>query len=247
VPGPLLVPSFMAALGLAVVHMVAGRLRFIDVIPRSRFLSFAGGISVSYVFLRVLPDLGRSQARVGYEVERNLMIPQDPIYLVAMIGLITFYGLERLADASRRQHRRAEGEDTTGVGVLWLSIASYSMVNFAVGYLLVYRAGAGVLRLSLFFLAIALWFVVSDYGLRVQHRDRYRSIARWVLAAAVIVGWGAATAGPIPDSLMSVAMAFVAGGVVMNVLKEELPRERESTFWAFALGACAYAGLLMAI
>lgn len=244
--GPLPLPSLIAALGLAVVHMVAGRLRFIDVIPRSRFLSFAGGISVAYVFLRVLPDLGRSQARVGYQVERSLMIPQDPIYLVALIGLITFYGLERLADASRREQRRKEGEDLPGAGVLWLSIGSYSIVNFAVGYLLVQRAGAGIQRLSMFFVAIALWFVVSDYGLRVQHRDRYRRIARWVLAAAVIVGWGVATAAPLPDAWLSVAMAFVAGGVVMNVLKEELPRERESAFWAFALGAGAYAGLLMA-
>jgi hypothetical protein len=33
--------------------------------------------------------------------------------------------------------------------------------------------------------------------------------------------------------------------VVMNVLKEELPEERESSFWAFALGAAAYAGVLL--
>jgi hypothetical protein len=31
----------------------------------------------------------------------------------------------------------------------------------------------------------------------------------------------------------------------MNVLKEELPEERESRFWAFALGAAAYALVLL--
>jgi hypothetical protein len=31
----------------------------------------------------------------------------------------------------------------------------------------------------------------------------------------------------------------------MNVLKEELPEERESSFWAFALGAAAYAVVLL--
>lgn len=31
----------------------------------------------------------------------------------------------------------------------------------------------------------------------------------------------------------------------MNVLKEELPEERQSRFWAFALGAAAYAALLL--
>jgi hypothetical protein len=31
----------------------------------------------------------------------------------------------------------------------------------------------------------------------------------------------------------------------MNVLKEELPEERKSRFWAFALGAVLYAGILL--
>jgi hypothetical protein len=33
----------------------------------------------------------------------------------------------------------------------------------------------------------------------------------------------------------------------MNVLKEELPEERESRFWAFALGAALYTMLLLAM
>jgi hypothetical protein len=41
--------------------------------------------------------------------------------------------------------------------------------------------------------------------------------------------------------------AFLAGGVVLNVLKEELPEERESRFWAFALGAASYTALLLVL
>lgn len=239
--------ALVAALGLAIVHLLAGRLRFIDVIPRSRFLSFAGGMSVAYVFLRLLPDLARSQARVGYTVEQTLHIPRDPVYLVALIGVVTFYGLERLAETSRREQRIAHGQDCPSPIVFWLSIGSYGVVNFVVGYLLVYREGAGIGRLSLFFLAMALWFIVSDYALRSRHRDQYRMPGRWVLAAAIVAGWITATAAPVPDSVLSLALAFVAGGIVMNVLKEELPRERESAFWAFAVGAASYATLLMAI
>jgi hypothetical protein len=240
-------PALVAALALAFVHLVAGRLRFIDVIPRSRFLSFGGGISVSYVFLRILPELGLSQARIGYQVEQSLNIPRHPIYVTALLGLMTFYGLERLADASR-QHQRAErAEDATGQSVLWISIGSYSVVNFAVGYLLVQRGDPGMGRLAPFFLAMALWFLISDYGLRIQHRKAYHRTIRWVLSVTVLAGWAAATLAPIPDAWLSVALAFVAGGIIMNVLKEELPRERESAFWAFALGAAVYSALLMAI
>jgi hypothetical protein len=239
--------SLVAVIGLAVVHLLASKLRFIDVIPRSRFLSFAGGMSVAYVFLRILPDLGRSQVRVGYEVEEALSVPRDPLYLVALLGVIVFYGLERLADRSRQQRRAAEGEDCPSPSVFWLSIASYSIVNFAVGYLLVQREGGGVFRLSLFFVAMSLWFVVNDYGLRVQHRQHYRHLGRWILSGMIVVGWAVSLLAPLPDALLSLALAFVGGGVVLNVLKEELPRERESRFWAFALGAAMYSGLLLAI
>ena len=33
--------------------------------------------------------------------------------------------------------------------------------------------------------------------------------------------------------------------MVLNVLKEELPENRESRFWAFALGATLYSPLLL--
>jgi hypothetical protein len=33
----------------------------------------------------------------------------------------------------------------------------------------------------------------------------------------------------------------------LNVLKEELPEERQSRFWAFALGAAIYALLLLTL
>lgn len=45
---------------------------------------------------------------------------------------------------------------------------------------------------------------------------------------------------------LAALFAFLAGGVILNVLKEELPEERESRFSAFAGGALLYAALLLA-
>ncbi len=49
--------TLIAATVLVTVHLVAGRLRFLDVIPGSRRLSLAGGVSVTYFFVRLLPEL----------------------------------------------------------------------------------------------------------------------------------------------------------------------------------------------
>jgi len=40
-------------------------------------------------------------------------------------------------------------------------------------------------------------------------------------------------------------VAFLAGSVVLNVLKEELPEYRESQVWAFAMGCAGYTALLL--
>jgi hypothetical protein len=40
-------------------------------------------------------------------------------------------------------------------------------------------------------------------------------------------------------------IALLAGSVVLNVIKEELPKEHESRFWAFLLGTAGYAALLL--
>ena len=88
---------------------------------------------------------------------------------------------------------------------------------------------------------------MNDHGLREHHKHTYLRTGRWVLAIAVVLGWVVGLLTEIPEVAIAVLTAFLAGGVVLNVLKEELPEKRESRFWAFALGAAAYTVLLLAL
>ncbi len=47
--------SLIAALGLGLLHAGASALRLLDRVPRSRWLSAAGGIALAYVFVHLLP------------------------------------------------------------------------------------------------------------------------------------------------------------------------------------------------
>jgi zinc transporter ZupT len=94
---------------------------------------------------------------------------------------------------------------------------------------------------------MALHFIVNDFGLRENHKHIYDYIGRWILAAAVIVGWAIGSGTQIGETAIAVLFAFLAGGIVLNVLKEELPEERESRFWAFGLGVAVYSVLLLAL
>ena len=94
---------------------------------------------------------------------------------------------------------------------------------------------------------MAAHFMVNDFGLREHHRRRYHHLGRWILAAAVLIGWAVGALAQIDRAVLGLLFALLAGGVILNVIKEELPEERQSRWWAFALGAAAYAILLLLI
>ena len=93
--------------------------------------------------------------------------------------------------------------------------------------------------------AMGFHFVVNDQGLREDHGAAYDKRGRWILATAPLAGWAVGVLVTLPPLLVSSLFGFLMGGVVLNVLKEELPDERESRFWAFALGAIVYAAVLL--
>ncbi len=166
---------------------------------------------------------------------------------MALAGLVAFYGLERAAKLSRGRRRGAGADDATGAGVFWLHVSSFALYNALIGYLLLHREGPGLWNLTLFAFAMGVHFVVNGFGLREDHKGAYDGYGRWVLAAAVFAGWVVGLISEISEAALAVLFAFLAGGVVMNVLKEELPEERESRFWAFALGAALYSAVLLAL
>jgi zinc transporter ZupT len=53
----------------------------------------------------------------------------------------------------------------------------------------------------------------------------YRQVGRWILAAAILVGWALGSGIPLSEEAIAVLFAFLAGGLVLNVLKEELPED----------------------
>lgn len=244
---PAVLPVVLAA-GLAAVHLFAYRLLFLDAIPRSRWLSVSGGSAVAYVFVHLLPELQHRGAAIE-ESGTVLVQFERSIYLVALLGFTAFYGLEQFARRSADFDADADADSVDGspAGVFWVHIGSFALYNALIGYLLLHREETGVESLLLFFVAMALHFLVNDYSLREHHGRTYRRYARWILAAAVFAGLAVGYVSPVSDLHLAVLFAFLAGSIVLNVIKEELPNERESRFWAFAAGVVGYSALLLVL
>ena len=245
------VAALAAALALAAVHVLSGKLGFLAAIPRNRWLSGAGGVAVAYVFVHLLPELAEGQKAVEGDERRagDGLLPflEDHVYLLALVGLAVFYGVEKHSLGSRRERRRSTGEDRTTDAAFWLSMASFTVYNAMVGYLLLRRELEPPGALALYTVALGVHFVVNDFGLREHHKDTYDRAGRWLISAGVLVGWVLGVTAEIPERALALVLAFIAGGVVLNVLKEELPGERQAQFWPFFLGATLYATLLQAL
>lgn len=240
-------PAIAAAFALALTHALAGRLHGLRGIPRSWWLSAAGGVSVAYVFLHLLPELAAAQRMLARSEGVVLGIEERHVYLVALVGITVFYGLDQLALESRPEEGGPARQDHTGEGVFWLHVGAFALYNLLIGYLLVRREDAGIGSLTLFTVAIGMHFLVNDLSLWEHHQERYDRVGRWVLAAAVLAGAGVGLATGVDRRATALLLALLAGGIVLNVLKEELPNERKSRFTAFAIGAAAYGALLLLI
>ena len=258
---PNLIPTSLAALVLLIlVHVATPSLKFLEGTPRTVWLSVAGGVSVAYVFVHFLPELAASQEAVAAaagELTGGLALAERHVFLIALAGLLTFYGLDRLAKISRARQQGApvpggRAPDNrvsapTSLRVFWIHMASFAAYNLITGYLLLHREVMTPMALAFFAIAMALHFLVTDYGLNEDHKAPYRRIGRWLLAAAVAGGWVLGLVTELPEAGVAALTAFLGGGVVLNVLKEEVPSERQSRFWAFAGGAAGYAALLLTL
>ena len=239
-------PNLIGILFLASVHLWSGQLRFLETKSRSPWLSAAGGASLAYVFVRIFPELAEKQPAIE-EVAPTvgfLGFLENHIYLVALGGFLFFYGLERFVKTVPVDDAPADRPSRVK---FWLHIVSFSAYNALIGYTIVHRPNQSIGVLLLICIAMGLHFIVNDHGLRHIHQQSYNHIGRWILVGSVILGWAVGIGTEVSEALEAVWFALLAGGIIINTIKEELPTERASQFWPLFWGATVYTILLLLI
>ena len=232
-------------ISLALVHLFACRIPWLRLIPPSLWTSFAGGVSIAYIFLDIFPELNEAQLQIEESTNPLVNYAEHHVYLLSLIGLGAFYGLEKLAVRSRRYNRKMTGDNSTELGIFWIHIGSFALYNAVLGYLLRESAEHGWRACLLLFITLTLHFVANDLGLRIHHKRAYDRVGRWILAAAILAGWAVSNTTQLNEAAVAAIWALIAGGIILNVLKEELPEQAESHFGLFATGAGIYSAILM--
>ena len=239
-------PGLLLAVGLALVHAFLSKFNLFSFLPEHRWASFSGGVSIGYVFLEVFPELSKAQLELEHSKLPFVAYLESHVYLLALIGLLVFYGLDVLAIFSRRQPR----ETSQSVGgtpiTFWVHIAGFAGLNIIFGYLLQDVSDHSLLECLIFFVAVALHFFIIDRHLRHYQSASYDKVGRWILTAAILVGAGIGQSLHLEESAIAIVWSFLAGSVILNILGHELPDEHKSCFWSFVTGTVLYSGLILA-
>nr|MCH9815830.1 hypothetical protein [Actinomycetes bacterium] len=229
----------------------------------------------AYVVMQLLPALSKSDQTIAPAAQAFMPFFERHGYFLAVVGIVVFYANASNISRSRSRSRVAgtgrtdtpaesvggarhsvandSGATTTPSNstlqasrrAFFTSMVLMAVFNSMVAYSLADPADEEVQPIVLFVITLALFYFVADESLHANYADDYHRWGRWILSAALLVGWIIGNLVVVPATALAMAVAFFAGGLLVTVLGRELQPTSNRRVWAFALGALAYGVLLM--
>lgn len=233
--------SLFVALGFSFIHLSSRhfKLRLFSV---NQFTSFVGGISLAYVFFHLLPTVQAYEHEVMETFHLSSQNASHLIFGSMLLGIVVFYFLELGLKSSRIKLIKKNAHTS---GIFWAHIGSYFLYNFIVGLLLSHHLFESSITALLYLVAIGIHFLTNDWVLRHHFESLYDRYGLNLLVISVLLGWGIGLILTIPHTYIGLLEAFVAGGLVLNALKDELPACRGNGLTSFMTGLILYSGLLI--
>ena len=234
----------LLAVGLAITHSLSSYIPIFSWLPKHRWTSFAGGVSLTFIFLEVFPELGHAQEELHHSKFFLMHYLENHVYILSLLGLSLFYLLDSAALKARAKTINPNTPAPAHANVFWIHIAAFAGMNATTGYLIQELSHSHWFSCLLFFIAIALHFFIIDEHLLEHHPCLYTKYGRWILAGAVVLGASLGQSTQLDAIGVSLIWAFLAGSIILNVLKRELPDEKESCGWSFLTGILVFSSLL---
>jgi hypothetical protein len=234
--------AFAATLFLVFFHYVSPRLANRMPDKGTAFVSFSGGVAVAYVFLHMLPNLVEYNKPIGKFLLNNQWLTPFTellIYIVALCGFLVYYGLDVLA--ARYQCRRVSYQP-----VYQLHLMMFCLYNFLITYTMALRALTSITATLLFTFAMALHFVLTDRKFCRNYAEAFDHKGRFILMCALLLGWLCSVIfDPVNVLVAALMVAFLAGSVLLNVFREELPTTGLLRYCWFVFGTVLIAIILL--
>tara|TARA_Y100000310_G_scaffold241784_1_gene245835 strand:+ start:1467 stop:2147 length:681 start_codon:yes stop_codon:yes gene_type:complete len=191
---------------------------------KMKFISISAGVSVSYIFLILLPEIYFGSVAIS-----------RALFLSVLFGFGIFHVIEKYirqnftGPALRKEHRLAH------------SSTSFAYF-FVVGFLLVKLAEVGnSLSSVLLFIPIMLHIVIDSLPRRHTKKHHLRALS----ASSPFLGAFAAAFVDVGSAGNVVLLGIVGGALLYTVIRESLPRDREGKPLYFVTGLLLFTVLIL--
>ena len=191
---------------------------------KMRFISISAGVSVSYIFLILLPEIYSGSIAIS-----------RLLFLAVLFGFGVFHIIEKYirqnftGPALRKEHRAVH--------------SSTSFVYFfVVGFLLVKLAESNSgLSSVLLFIPIMLHIIIDSLPRRHTKKHHLRALS----ASSPFLGAILASFVDIGNIGNVALLGVVGGGLLYTVVRESLPRDREGRPMYFITGLLLFTVLIL--
>ncbi len=245
-------PFEIGPLAAALVFSAIFLLGSNKIIPESirhhkrKVLSFGAGVTIAYVFVHLLPELEAAREALAHN-EARMALPFSAlrVYLGALIGFMFFYALGQMIARSGRPaaSEAAHGEDNPLHR--WIHIGAFLVYVLLVGYLAVRSLEEGATPITLYAVALGLHFLSLDASLFHEYGSWYKRSARYAFVVAPLAGWTVGIYVEFSPFFTAALLGFISGGIILNAIAAELPKEQESRILSFLFGGTFYTVLLI--
>ncbi|MBI2134696.1 hypothetical protein HYU09_01785 [Candidatus Woesearchaeota archaeon] len=192
---------------------------------KMKFISFAAGVSISYIFLVMLPEIYIGSVNINRLLFLSILLGFGIFHIIEKYIRQNFTGPQL-----RKEHR-------------FVHSATSFAYFFVVGFILVKITEVNIVDSALLSIPIALHIIIDSlprrstkkYHLRVLHA----SSAFLGALVASFIGIGAAGNAAL--------LGFVGGGLLYMVVRESLPRDREGKPLYFITGLLLYTIVIMVL
>jgi hypothetical protein len=205
-----------------------------------RWASIGGGAGLGYLFVHLLPELTSGGATISQAAGMHSYVPSAPteslLFLIVLLGVLIPYALGVIST------QNPSSAQWTGI----IRLALFSLVSYLYAYSLPSLLTTGISYGLLYTVAISAHVLLADRVLDQNHRQAFRHRFRWLGSFALILGTiHAAVFHPISDLTLAVTTAFIGGGLLISVFREELPNPNQSRLCWFFFGLITMITLLL--
>ncbi len=250
--------SFIPAALLALTHIV---LHFVEIKIYKKagwhWLSLFSGISVSYVFLGLIPDIEKYKYNLNATSNVDEVIDSRFYAILILAGFTLFYSIEIFVKHHRKRITVNSNLTNTNHAVdillpcqnnfiLVMNVVIFSAYDFIISFLLPKKLKLfGAKNMWFYYVAMQAHFIVDDMSLHEHFGKRYDKYGRIPLVLCTIGGSIVGYFVTFPVWLIATIASFIAGGTIINIIKEELPAKSKGPVPLFLIAVVSYSILII--